>query len=47
MTGPRRDRAAARLGKDSVAHNIEVWTRMTAVLDSGEHRSTHIRARKP
>ena len=48
---PCRDRSTQssveRLGKDFVDHNIEIWTKMLVVLDSGEHCPTHVRGRKP
>jgi SAM-dependent methyltransferase len=47
MRGPLRERAAAVLGADFVDHNIELWTKMISVLDTGEHRPTHLRARRP
>lgn len=38
---------AAAVGRDYVEKNICTWTAMLAVLDTGEHRPTHLRARKP
>jgi SAM-dependent methyltransferase len=45
MRGPWRETAAAALGQDFVDHNIEIWERMTVVLDQGEHCPTHLRGR--
>jgi len=39
--------AVALVGQDFVDHNIEIWSRMVPVLDSGEHCPTHLRAFKP
>lgn len=47
MQGPWRAEATAALGADFTDHNIEIWTLMLRVLDSGEHCPTHIRAQKP
>lgn len=47
MSGPLRERAVAALGEAFVDHNIELWTRMIGVLDTGEHCPTHLRARRP
>lgn len=47
LRGPLYAEAAATLGSDFVDHNIEIWSRMIPVLDSGEHCPTHLRARKP
>jgi ubiquinone/menaquinone biosynthesis C-methylase UbiE len=47
MRGPLRSRAVEQLGEAFVEHNIEIWTKMLVVLATGEHRPSHIRARKP
>ncbi|MFT4150478.1 MAG: SAM-dependent methyltransferase, partial [Paracoccaceae bacterium] len=47
LQGPMGAAAAERVGRDFVAHNIEIWERMIPVLDSGEHCPTHLFARKP
>jgi len=47
MSGPLYQPAVAKLGKDFVDHNIEIWTKMLVVLDTGEHCPTHVRGRKP
>ena len=39
--------AAAAVGADYVNKNIRTWSAMVKVLDSGEHRPTHLRAWKP
>lgn len=46
LQGPVGAAAARRVGQDFVDQNIAIWTRMIAVLDTGEHCPTHIRARK-
>jgi len=47
LKGPLFDRAAEAVGEDYVRKNIRTWEAMLTVLDSGEHRPTHLRARKP
>ena len=47
MSGPLYAASVARLGKDFVDHNIDIWTKMLVVLDTGEHCPTHVRGRKP
>jgi phosphoethanolamine N-methyltransferase len=47
MKGPLYADAVGRLGRDFVDHNIDIWAKMLAVLDTGEHCPTHLRARKP
>lgn len=47
LQGPLGTGMAAKLGREFVDHNIEIWTRMLPVLDSGEHCPTHLRGRKP
>lgn len=47
LAGPLYDRLAARVGKDFLDHEIEVWRALTVVVDSGELRPAHLRARKP
>ncbi|MGZ9811402.1 methyltransferase domain-containing protein [Pseudoroseicyclus sp. H15] len=47
MQGPWADEVAHRLGPDFVAKNVDIWEKMLTVLEAGEHRPTHIRARKP
>jgi phosphoethanolamine N-methyltransferase len=47
LKGPLYEEAAQRLGRDFVDHNIEIWSNMLPVLESGEHCPTHLRARKP
>jgi len=40
--------AAARIvGQDFVDQNIDIWSRMIQVLDTGEHCPTHLAARRP
>jgi phosphoethanolamine N-methyltransferase len=47
MRGPLRPRAVQAFGQQFVDHNIEIWSKMLIVLATGEHRPSHIRARKP
>lgn len=47
MQGPLYDRAVAAVGREHVDWNIDIWRKMLVVLDSGEHRPTHLRGRKP
>jgi hypothetical protein len=47
LKGPLGARAARAVGEAYVAKNIRTWEAMQKVLDSGEHRPTHLRGRKP
>jgi SAM-dependent methyltransferase len=47
LKGPLGARAAQAVGEAYVAKNIHTWEAMQKVLDSGEHRPTHLRGRKP
>jgi SAM-dependent methyltransferase len=47
LKGPLFERAAAAVGADYVGKNIVTWEAMQKVLDTGEHRPTHLRGRKP
>lgn len=47
LKGPLYDRVAAAVGNAYVDKNIHTWEAMQIVLDSGEHRPTHLRGRKP
>jgi hypothetical protein len=47
LKGPLRDRIAALVGDAYVDKNIKTWEAMRVVLDSGEHRPTHLRGWKP
>jgi SAM-dependent methyltransferase len=46
LQGPLYEKAVARLGRDTVDHNIDIWRKMLVVLDKGEHCPTHLRGRK-
>jgi phosphoethanolamine N-methyltransferase len=46
LRGELGTRAAAAVGPDFVAANIKTWEAMQKVLDSGEHRPTHLRGIK-
>ncbi|MBK5111714.1 MAG: methyltransferase domain-containing protein [Thermoleophilia bacterium] len=47
LEGPLFDQIVAEVGLELVEKNIRTWTEMIKVLDSGEHRPTHLRARRP
>jgi ubiquinone/menaquinone biosynthesis C-methylase UbiE len=47
MEGPLHQQAVAAVGEEHVKRNIEIWRKMLVVLDSGEHRPTHLRGQKP
>jgi len=47
LAGPLYETLAAKVGKAFVDHEIEVWRALTVVVDSGELRPAHLRARKP
>jgi phosphoethanolamine N-methyltransferase len=47
LKGPLYARAAAAVGAAYVDKNIKTWEAMQKVLDSGEHRPTHLRGWKP
>lgn len=47
LEGPLFAKAALSVGVDYVRKNIHTWQCMIKVLDSGEHRPTHLRATKP
>lgn len=47
MKGPLFEAAAEKLGRAFVDHNIEIWSKMLPVLETGEHCPSHLRARKP
>ena len=47
LRGPLYDRVSAAVGREYVDKNIKTWEAMQKVLDSGEHRPTHLRGWKP
>jgi phosphoethanolamine N-methyltransferase len=47
LRGPLYRTAAEAVGTAYVDKNIRTWEAMQTVLDSGEHRPTHLRGRKP
>ena len=47
LKGPLYATVAAAVGTDYVDKNIRTWEAMQKVLDSGEHRPTHLRGWKP
>lgn len=47
LKGPLYDQAAAAVGRAYVDKNIRTWEAMQIVLDSGEHRPTHLRGYRP
>jgi phosphoethanolamine N-methyltransferase len=46
LTGQERDGLSERHGADFIDHQVAIWTKLVAVLESGEHCPHHIRARK-
>ena len=47
LTGLDRDELSKRHGTAYINHQVDVWTKLVRVLESGEHCPHHIRARKP
>jgi phosphoethanolamine N-methyltransferase len=47
LKGPLYDTVAGAVGAAYVDKNIRTWEAMQKVLDSGEHRPTHLRGWKP
>lgn len=47
LEGPFGEQIAAAVGRAYVDKNIRTWRAMITVLDSGEHRPTHLKATKP
>ncbi len=47
LKGPLSAKAAKKLGRDFVDHNLEIWRNMIVVLDTGEHCPTHLHGLKP
>ena len=47
LSGPERPALSERHGKDFIDHQVEIWTKLVGVLESGEHCPHHIRGRKP
>lgn len=47
LRGPLYAEVSAAVGTAYVDKNIATWEAMQKVLDSGEHRPTHLRGRKP
>ncbi|TPK77307.1 hypothetical protein FJ930_01360 [Mesorhizobium sp. B2-4-15] len=47
LRGPLYRAAAAMVGAACVDRNIRSWEAMQKVLDTGEHRPTHLRGWKP
>ncbi len=47
LKGPLYRKVAAAVGGDYVDKSIRTWEAMGKVLDSGEHRPTHLRGWKP
>ncbi|TIN82187.1 MAG: SAM-dependent methyltransferase, partial [Mesorhizobium sp.] len=47
LKGPLYQALAAAVGGAYVDKNIRTWEAMQKVLDSGEHRPTHLRGWKP
>ena len=47
LRGTRRNDLEKRHGEEFIVHQIEIWSKLVAVLETGEHCPHHIRARKP
>ena len=47
LTGPERPRFEELATRQEIADQIETWTAMLVVLETGEHCPHHFRARKP
>ena len=47
LTGPARAGLEQAYGAEFVEHQVETWTAMVAVLETGEHCPHHLRAKKP
>jgi SAM-dependent methyltransferase len=47
MSGSLYEPSVTRFGKPFVDHNLDIWSKMLVVLATGEHRPTHLRARRP
>lgn len=47
MSGELRAPAVEAFGAEFVDHNLEIWSKMIAVLRTGEHQPSHLRARRP
>lgn len=47
LEGELGERMAAAVGPQMRDKNLAIWRNMQVVLDSGEHRPTHIKARRP
>jgi len=47
LKGPLFGKVSNAVGEDYVRKNIRTWEAMQKVLDSGEHRPTHLRGWKP
>ena len=47
LKGEIFDEAARRFGKAFIDKNIDIWTKMIGVLDTGEHAPHHLRGQRP
>ncbi len=47
LSGSLNDRLVELVGQEFADHEVEVWRALTVVVDSGELRPCHMRARKP
>ena len=47
LSGPLYERLVELVGQEFADHEIEIWRALTVVVDSGELRPNHMRARKP
>jgi len=47
LTGRLYQPLVDRVGQAFVDHSIDIWRALQVVVDSGEHRTTHMRGIKP
>ena len=47
LSSANRVELSRRHGTDYIDHQVDIWTKLVGVLESGEHCPHHIRARKP
>ena len=47
LSGNKKSELYQKHGKELIDHQINVWSKMVPVLNSGEHCPHHIRAKKP
>ncbi len=47
LSGPLYEGLVQEVGQEFVDHSVDIWRALKVVVDSGELRPTHMRARKP